>query len=285
MSVAEKIAILTDSCSDVPPYLRQRYHIHLIPQLIIYPEGEYRDGVDITPSQVYRRFPDEIPSTSLPSMTETTDIIQRIAADGFNRILVVTISSGLSGTFDMIKRVPLSAGVRVEAVDTLNIGIGSGFSALLAGDLIEKGTSFDEVVRICRERVSYSKLFIAFDTLEYLRRGGRIGHVASSLGTMLDLKLIVSCDKNGCYYTAAKTRGRRKSLKKALEMARDFAGDATRYNLTVMHADAPEEAEEMAGLLTAMLPHAGIFVTGEITPALVVHTGPGLLGIGVQILP
>lgn len=285
MSDVEKIAILVDSCSDVPPYLRERHHIYLIPQIIVYPEGEYRDGVDITPSEVYQRFPDEIPSTSLPSMAETTGIIQQICADGFNRILVVTISSGLSGTFDMIKRIPPLSGVCIEAIDTRNIGIGSGFTALLAVDLIEKGTSFEEIVNICRERIVYSKLLIAFDTLEYLRRGGRIGHVATSLGTMLDLKLIIACDENGYYYTAAKTRGRKKSLKKALEMICDFAGDSTRYNLTVMHGDAPEEADELARQLAAALPHAGIFVTGEISPALVVHTGPGLIGIGVQILP
>ena len=105
------------------------------------------------------------------------------------------------------------------------------------------------------------------------------------LGSMLDIKPIVSCDERGVYYTAAKARGRKKQLRTALRMAEEFAAGTPRYNLTVMHADAAEEAAEVLSRLTEKLPAPELVVTGEISPALVVHTGPGLIGIGVQRLP
>ncbi|MDY2624860.1 MAG: DegV family protein [Coriobacteriales bacterium] len=282
---AEKIAVLVDSCSDVPPELRLRHHMYLVPQLLIYPEGEFRDGVDITPGEVYSRMPAEIPSTSLPGLTAVTDTIHQMRHDGYTRVVAVAISSGLSGTCNLFSLVPPPMGMRIEVVDTLNIGIGSGFIALLAARLIEEGRGFDEVVRICREHVRDSKLFICFNTLDYLRRGGRIGRVAGMLGSMLDIKPIVSCDERGVYYTAAKARGRKKQLRTALKMAEEFAAGTPRYNLTVMHADAAEEAAEVLSRLTEKLPAPELVVTGEISPALVVHTGPGLIGIGVQRLP
>lgn len=280
---AEKIAILVDSGSDVPKEYRDRYHMYLAPLTIIYKDGEYRDGIDISPEQVFARFAEEIPTTSLPLPATVDGLFKQMKADGYDKVVAITISSGLSGTHEMFRTFgPNPEGLDVHYVDTKNIGIGSGLTAIRAGELIEQGLPFAEVCRLTEEAARNTKLFFCVSTLEYLKKGGRIGLVSATLGTILDLKPVISCNEDGVYYTVAKARGRKKSLKLALEETVKAAGDATEYMITVMHGAAQEEADELMAALKAELPNYRVAVEGQITPVLVVHTGPGLVGIGVQ---
>lgn len=281
----ERIAIMVDSGSDVPKDFRDRYNMYVVPLTVIYPEGQYRDGFDIQPEEIYARFPAEIPSTSLPSPSEIDAAFKQIKADGYDKVVAVAISSGLSGTIDAMRTFgPNPEGLEVCYVDTKNIGIGSGFTAIRAGELIEKGLPFAEVCRQTEYAARNTRLFFCVSTLEYLAKGGRIGLVAATVGTILDLKPVIACNENGVYYTVAKARGRKKSLALALEKAVEFAENAKEYSITVMHGDAKEEADRLLAALKERLPNFRYAVEGQITPALVVHTGPGLIGIGVQCL-
>lgn len=281
----KKIAILVDSCTDVPKEYRDKYHMYVAPLTIIYKDAEYRDGVDIQPEDVFARFSEEIPSTSLPSPSAVADIFKQIKADGYQQVIAVIISSGLSGTYEMVRSFgPTPEGLEARYIDTKNIGIGSGFSAIRAGELIEQGLTLDEVCRGVEDAALHTRLFFCVSTLEYLIKGGRIGRVSGMVGTILDLKPVISCDEDGIYYTVAKARGRKKSLQLALDKAVEFISGAKEYNITVMHGAAKEEANELLAALKTKLPDFRISVEGQITPALVVHTGPGLIGIGVQRL-
>lgn len=283
LMATEKIAVLTDSCSDVPKEYRDKYHMYVVPLLVIYKDAQYRDGIDIQPEDVYARFSEEIPSTSLPSPAEVADVFRQIKADGYDKVIVVAISSGLSGTYELLRSMgPAPEGLETYYVDTKNIGIGSGFSAMRAGELIEQGLPFADVCREVESAAARTKLYFCVSTLEYLVKGGRIGRVAGMVGTVLDLKPVISCDENGIYYTVAKARGRKKSLELALEKAVEFAADAKEYTITVMHGAAQEEADALLAKLKERLPDYRLAIEGQITPALVVHTGPGLIGIGVQ---
>ena len=282
---AEKIALLTDSCTDVPKEYRDKYKMYVAPLTIIYKEAEYRDGIDIQPEDVFARFSQEIPSTSLPSPSAVAEIFKQIKADGYDKVIAVLISSGLSGTFDMISGFgPSPEGLEAYYVDTKNIGIGSGFTVIRAGELIEQGLPFSEVCRQVEEVALQTRLYFCVSTLEYLVKGGRIGRVSGMVGTILDLKPVISCGEDGIYYTVAKARGRKKSLKLALDKAAEFAAGAKEYNLTVMHGAAKDEADELLAAMKLQLPDARYVIEGQITPALVVHTGPGLIGIGIQRL-
>jgi len=282
---SEKIAILVDSCTDVPKEYRDKYNMYVAPLTIIYKDAEYRDGVDIQPEDVFARFSEEIPSTSLPSPSAVEDIFKQIKADGYDKVVAVLISSGLSGTYNMISGFgPAPEGLETAYIDTKNIGIGSGFSAIRAGELIEQGQSFAEVCRGVEDAARHTTLLFCVSTLEYLVKGGRIGQVAGMVGTILDLKPVISCNADGIYYTVGKARGRKKSLAMALEKAVEFAAGAKAYNITVMHGAAKDEADSLLAALKERLPEFGYAIEGQITPALVVHTGPGLIGIGVQRL-
>jgi DegV family protein with EDD domain len=279
----EKIAILTDSCSDVPREFREKYHMYVAPLTIIYGDAQYRDGVDIQPEQVYERFSEEVPKTSLPSPAVIAELFRQIKADGYEKVIAVVISSGLSGTFEMISSMgPAPEGMQTHYVDTKNIGVGSGFSAIRAGELIAQGCTFEEVCRGTEEASRNTRLFFCVSTLEYLIKGGRIGLVAGMVGTLLDLKPVISCNEDGIYYTVAKARGRKKSLALALAKAVEFAAGAKDYSIAVMHGAAEEEAEALMAQMKELLPDHRIAIEGQITPALVVHTGPGLIGVGVQ---
>lgn len=281
----EKIAILVDSCSDVPKDYREKYGMYVVPLMIIYKNAQYRDGIDIQPEQVYARFSEEVPSTSLPSPATVAEVFKQIKADGYDKVIAITISSGLSGTFDLISSFgPNPEGLDAFYVDTKNIGIGSGFTAIRAGELIASGLSFDEVCREAEKAAKQTALFFCVSTLEYLVKGGRIGLVAGVVGSLLNLKPVISCNEEGVYHTVAKARGRQKSLKLALGKAVEFAAGAREYNITVMHGNAKEEADALLAELKAQLSKYRISIEGQITPALVVHTGPGLIGIGIHRL-
>jgi DegV family protein with EDD domain len=281
----EKIAILVDSCSDVPEELRHKYGMYVVPLTIIYKDAEYRDGVDIQTEDVYARFPQEIPSTSLPSPSVVADAFRQIKADGYKKVIAVAISSGLSGTYEMIRSFgPAPEGLETCYIDTKNIGIGSGFSAIRAGELIEQGLPFAEVCREVESAARRTKLFFCVSTLTYLVKGGRIGLVAGLVGSIFDLKPVISCNEDGVYYTVAKTRGRKKSMQLALQKAVAHAEGAKEYNIAVMHGAAKPEADELLAALKVQLPDFGLAIEGQITPVLVVHTGPGLIGIGIQRL-
>jgi DegV family protein with EDD domain len=281
----EKIAVLTDSCSDVPKEYRDKHHMYVVPLTIIYKDAVFRDGVDIQPEEVFARFAEEIPSTSLPNPSVVAEAFRQIKADGYDKVIAVAISSGLSGTYEMFRSFGSNPeGLEAFYVDTKNIGIGSGFTAMRAAELIEKRLPFAEVCRQVEMAAKCTKLFFCVSTLEYLVKGGRIGRVSGMVGAILDLKPVISCDDDGIYYTVAKARGRKKSLKLALDKAVEFAAGAKEYSITVMHGAAKEEADEVLAAMKVRLPDFRHVIEGQITPALVVHTGPGLIGIGVQRL-
>lgn len=280
-----KIALVVDSGTNVPQEYLDRYHMYLLPLTIIYRDAEYRDAIDIQPEDVYARFAEEIPSTSLPNPATIADVFKQIKADGYEQVIAVLISSGLSGTYEAVRTAgPNPEGLEAYYVDTKNIGIGSGLTAIRAGEFIEQGLPFDEVCRRVEETARQTKLYFCVGTLEYLIKGGRIGRVAGMVGTILDLKPVISCDEDGIYYTVAKARGRKKSLQLAIDKAVEAVGDATEYAITVMHGAAKEEADAVLATLKERLPDYRLCIEGQITPVLVVHTGPGLIGIGVQPL-
>lgn len=281
----QKTALLVDSGIDVPSSVIKEYGIYSLPLKIIYKDREYSDGVDIQAEEVYSNLSVEIPKTSLPGAAEAISILDRIKSDGYENVLAVTLSSGLSGTYNMISLVAKDyEGLDVQVVDTKNIGIAGGMVAIRAAEYISEGMDFETLVKTVNEDVPDSKIFFCISTLEYLQKGGRIGLVSSMLGTALNLKPIISCNEEGIYYNVAKISGRKRSLDKMIEIATEYASKGKLYNLAVVHGGAAEDAEKVKEKLLSKLSKYKNVFEGQISPALGVHTGPGLVGIGVQIL-
>lgn len=281
----EKIALLVDSGTDVPAEIMSQYGMYMLPLQIIYKDRTYTDKVDITAEEIYQRLPQEIPSTSLPDGETINKIFDRIKADGYEQVLAVTISSGLSGTYNVVRLMGEQRNdLDIFVLDTKNIGIGAGLQAIRAAELLNEGVTWQELKEQLLQEVVRNKVFFNVATLEYLQKGGRIGLVASILGNALKLNPIISCNDEGIYYTVAKSRGRKKSLDKTVELVKQYIGNHKQFRLAVAQGDALAEAKEMKTRLEQEFPQVKEIFFGQISPALVVHTGPGLVGVGVQLL-
>ena len=281
---SEKIAIITDSGTDVPEKFVKKYGMYVVPLLVNYGDISYRDGIDIDVNQICDKLRIEIPKTSLPSIDVIRETFERVIRDGFTKAIVVTISSGLSGTFNAMRIASQMYEDRLDVrlIDTLNIDIGAGFTAIRAGELIEQGHSLDEIVERLDDAVKNTKVFFCVKTLEFLRKGGRIGLVAGAVGSMLDIKPIMSCNEEGVYYAVAKTRGRKKSLQRALREAVAYSKQFNSYNIAVVNVQCQDEADMIESKIRDVFPGVREIFLSAISPALIVHTGPGLIGVGVQ---
>ena len=281
-----KFAILTDSGSDTPSEYIAQYPVYVAPLSVIFKDGAYRDNVDITADEVVKRFDEEIPSTSLPTVTEIEDKIREIKADGYESVMLVTISSGLSGTMGAMRLATTSfPDMNFSFVDTLNIGIGSGMVVAYAAKLSSMDLSLEEATPMVQDIAGNTKVFFCIPTLDFLRKGGRIGLVAGFVGTVLGLRPIITCNSDGIYDTVAKARGWKRAVDTALEKAASFRQGIQNYNIAVAHSKASEEAKVIMNRLKTQLPEYKAAFMSTISPALTVHTGPGLIGIGLQRLP
>ena len=277
----EKTAILTDSGCDIPLELAERYGIKVLPLKVIYPEKEYSDRIDIQPDEVYKNMPDRIPTTSLPSPEEIRAMFERIREEGFTQVLAVHLSSNLSGTYNAVKIAAKDfEGLIVKTIDTRTLSMASGWMVLEAARNIANGFSLEKAADNLQKIRPKIHGFYVIETLEYLRRGGRIGAVASMLGQFLHLKPIISVDQEGKYFTYCKAKGRRKSIEKMVQIVEDKVKNS-QIRLAVLNGGSGAEFDALVKRLKD-LPNVIDFITSEVSPALGVHTGPGLLAVCIQ---
>ena len=280
----QSIAILTDSGTDVPVEFARTHNIFTLPLSIQFSDGLYLDGVTITPEEVYRRLPHEIPKTSLPSSEGILHTLQQIRESGYDTLFIITISSALSGTFNLMRLTARDVPeLDCRLIDTRNIGIGAGFTVMRAAEMIADGASADEIEAKLQELVKSTKVFFCLPTLEYLAKGGRIGRVTATVGSLLDVRPIISCNEGGIYYTVQKARGAVRALSATLQNAKDYAANHV-FHLAIAHGGVPELAAHVEAQLAGLISSAKSYVRTQVSPALGVHTGPGLIGVGVQRL-
>lgn len=281
-------AILVDSACDVPEEYIEKYPIYIAPLRINYKDNSYRDRIDIKPEEVYKKLSIEIPTTSLPTYTDMKEVFENIIKDGYDKIIAINISSNLSGTFNLTRLISEEfekEGIDTFLFDTKNIAIASGLYAVSVANHLGEGKSYDETVKLLESEYGNSKVFFCIETLEYLRKGGRIGRVASLLGTALGIKPIITCDEDGTYVIAGKERGTNKCIDKAIALAKDFASKAKKADVSIMYSGDVPGLEKVKEKLEQSIPNAKVKLRGQISPALGVHVGPGLVGIAVYLMP
>ena len=285
MSTSEKIAVMTDSCADVPQELVERYHLFILPMGITCSDGEYRDGVDIHAEDIYERLKTELPRSSTPSGADVEDTFAEIRRQGYTKAVAILLSGGLSGT---VNHVRLAAdeleGLEVEVYDSRQASIGIGVIALQAAEYVEAGTTFEGLKEKIEGLIKSTKVFFSIDTLEYLQKGGRIGKAAALAGMLLDIKPILSFDGEGEIYTAAKVRTHKQVEKRLLQLVEELKEEGRPYNLVVADGGAPAEREDLEKKLVEILPDSRRLIRAKIGAALSIYLGSGLLGAGIQYL-
>jgi len=274
----DKVALIADSACDLPQKMIEELGIKILPLKIIYPDGEYSDRVDIQPMDVYNRMPGEIPTTSMPNIEEIKAAIEKIHREGYTHLLILTLSSALSGTNQVMQLAAKDFDdIVIKVFDTLTLSMATGWMVLdTARNIIQK-LSWEKVLEKLTNLQPKVKGYYVIETLEYLRKGGRIGQVAGILGEFLNVKPIIGVNAEGAYYTHAKVRGRSKSIERLMQIVVDSVGNRP-FNLAVMHGGAKEEGEKLWAQFSK-LPNVKELIFSDISPALGVHTGPGLLAV------
>ena len=283
----QKIALLTDSCADLDSRTAAENHIHVVPLRIRCADGEYRDGVDIRGADIYARLrAGELPQTSLPALEDVGRVLEELLAEGYDGVIAVMLSGGLSGTYNLMRLVAEECrDLSLRVYDSVSGSLGIGMTMLQLAEDLRGGMDWETLTeRRVPQLIRNTHPFFSVDTLEYLQRGGRIGKVTAVTGTLLQIKPIITFADDGELKSIAKVRGRGQVMSKLLELVTAARGDHRRYNLAVANGGAPAEMETLRGRLTAALPDYDHIWDGEIDGTLSVYIGDGVLGAAVQVL-
>lgn len=281
-----KIALLTDSCADIPKNLLKKYDIYSIPLKLLYRDGEYLDGVTIQPAEVYRRLPHELPKTSLPDGALIEQTLRKIQAVGYEKVLAIHLSSGLSGTCNVIRAIGAQfVGLEVAVFDSCSGSLGIGMTVLQTARLIAHGYSWAALLHAVPMLVANTTVFFCVNTLEYLQKGGRIGRITAVAGTLLQVKPIISFTSNGELVNVAKVRGRKQAIQKMTQMVFDRYPGKGQYCIAVANGDCKVEMLALEAELKRRLPNFTSCFEGEIDCTLGAYVGPHLLGAGIQLIP
>ena len=285
----KKIALLTDSCADISPRLAKEKGIFVVPLRILCRDGEYRDGVDITPDEVYCRLREgELPKTSLPSGEDIGSALEEIVKEGYEGVIAFMLSSGLSGTFNVARLIgeECEGKLEVAVFDSLSASLGQGMMVQQLAEDIKAGMSWEELVEHrAPQLVKDTTAHFSVDTLEYLEKGGRIGKVTATAGTLLNIKPILGFSADGQLQSAAKVRGRNQVMDKLVALTVKACGEHKRYNLAVASGgSSSEELEKLRTKLITALPDYDHIWEGEIDCTLSTYIGDGILGAAVQVL-
>jgi len=273
------VKIVTDTLSDITGDLAAKLDVTLIPLYVRFGEEIYRDRVEITSEDFYRRLVNEpkLPSTTQPTPHDFAEVYKKLAEET-DEILVVVVSSKLSGTFQSATQAKemLKGKCRIEIVDSFTVAMAEGLIVISAAKMVKEGANLDKVADMARKAVSRSHLIAYFDTLKYLAKGGRIGKAKGLLGSVLSFKPILTV-RDG--EMAPLTRVR--SLNAGLDYLYNVAASASKIEgLAVEHATTIGDADKLVERLSAIYPKENIY-RSVISPVIGTYSGPNALALTV----
>jgi DegV family protein with EDD domain len=272
--------VVADTTCGLPPEVYRRLDIPMIPQVINFGEESFREGVDMDAATFMARLRlgKEMPKTAAPYPGDFIDVFRRCLGPG-ESIVCIHPSSDLSGT---VRSAEIARndfpGADIRIIDTRTVAGPLGVLVLEADRLAKQGASADEVEALVREMMVRQRIYFIVDTLEFLRRGGRIGGAQALLGTVLQIKPILTLT-NGRIDQFERERTKKKALGRIKELLLAESARGAAAHISVNHAGAQQEAEELAAELKQALGTDEVLVL-DMPPAIVTHAGPGLLAIG-----
>ena len=273
------VKIVTDSVADLPSDVVKELGITVIPLLVRFGEKVYRDGIDLTAEQFYKKLKQSktFPGTSVPPPGDFAEAYDKLAEDT-DEILTIMLSSKLSGTYQVAQQ---SVGLmkkkcRVEVIDSELATMAQGFIVMKAAKAAQAGASLDEVIEITRKTIPRVDFLCTFDTLEYLQRGGRIGKAQAFLGSVLRVKPLITL-RDGVVQPAGRAHSRAKAIERLYSFAMSYSSIE---EMAVEDTACPDEAETLVERLSAKFPKERIY-RSKMTPAIGTHTGPGLLMVAI----
>src|SRR5574340_545681 len=275
------IGILTDSTCDIPDDLVEQYGIQIVPQMIIWGDQQYRDRVDIQPHEFYQRLKSDHtrPTSSQPAVSDFKEAYERAAGLGAKEIIMLTVSSAMSGTYQMALNAAKLVDIPVHVGDGKGPTMSLGWQVLEAARAVQAGLDVRAVLQkidAVRQRLVQ---FVAMETMEYLQKDGRMGSAAKWVGTLLSVKPRVSINHQpGLVESESLARSHTQMVEMLVRKFFERLGGRKGLHIAVLHGDAPEEAEVLVERIRSEFNPVELFIntTG---PVLGINTGPGALAL------
>ena len=274
-----KIAIVTDSTAYLPKSFLDQYHITVGPQILVWDQTTYQDGVDIQPVEFYQRLKTAkvMPSSSQVAIPTFKNIFGSLLDQGYS-VLAILISAKLSGTIDSaVQARDAYPQAPIEIVDSQTTALELGLHVLAAARAAEGGASLAECKALAEEAKKHTHIFITVETLEFLHRGGRIGGAQRFLGTTLNIKPILDI-RDGRLEAVERVRTRSKALTRLIELVEADVTGKKPLRLACMHANAEAEARAVLHQAESRL-GAVETILGDVSPVIGAHAGPGTIGL------
>ncbi|MCM1968552.1 MULTISPECIES: DegV family protein [unclassified Streptomyces] len=279
--MSRHVAIVTDSTAYLPPRTMDRHGITSVPLTVVLGDEALEEGTEISTRSLAQALQKRRPvTTSRPSPERFAETYRQVAESGATGIVSLHLSAELSGTYDAAVLAAQDAPVPVRVVDTGMIAMALGFCALAAAEVAESGGTVDEAVAAAEKRAEGTAAYFYVDTLDYLRRGGRIGAAQALLGSALAVKPLLQLN-GGRIEPLEKVRTASRAIARLEEIAADRAG-AAQVDIAVHHLAAPDRASALADRLRSRVRGLAALHVSEVGAVIGAHTGPGLLGVVVS---
>jgi len=276
-----KIAIVTDSTAYIPADLVQKHNLTVTPQVLIWGEETFRDGIDIQPDEFYARLKTAkvMPTTSQVSPATMQSTFESLIEKGYE-VLGIFVSARLSGTIQSaMQAIDMmgNAGEKVKIVDSKTTAMAMGFQALTVARAVENGANMEDAVALAERAREHTGVYFAVDTLEFLHRGGRIGGAQRFLGTALNMKPVLAV-VDGRVEAVERIRTKSKALERILELVMEQTKGKTPVQLATLHAAAEGEARTLLDKASKQL-NATESILSTVSPVVGTHAGPGTVGL------
>jgi DegV family protein with EDD domain len=274
-----KVVLFTDSTSDLPKQYVEEYDIRIVPLTVHFGDEEYRDWYDLTPADFYAKLTtsSHTPTTSQVPPQRFVEEYEKELIKG-NSILSIHLSSKVSGTYQAaVTAKNMLESSNIEIIDSKGMTIGFGIIVIEAAKMLKQGVSVKETADRVRAMCDKQQYYFSVDTLEYLKRGGRLSPMKAMIGTILNMKPIL-CVKDGAVEPLDKVRGRKKVFSRLLELSKEAGDDISSQSIAVAHACVPDVAAEFANEVKKELNPKEILIA-EIGSVIGTHAGPGTIGI------
>ena len=277
----EKIALITDSsCGLFEDYLKE-YDIHLLRLKILYKDKEFVEGIDISPEEVYENLGKELPTTSMPSVSDATNLLNTLFEKGYTHVIALPISSGLSGTINSIRLASENFEGKLETFifDTKLVSMAVGIFVIEVAKLIKQGKSFKDICETIPKIREKTNIYFTVDTLEYLIKGGRIGKLSGNIGELLNLKPIIVMNEEGKYSSFAKVRGTKQALKRLIAIGEEALAKGKCF-ITVSCGTMIDEANILRETFSKN-PNVTMVYSKTISSVIGIHSGPKAFGFAI----
>ena len=273
----ENTAIVLDSTADFPDAQIRFPNMRVVPLYVRFGEESFRDYVELDPHGFYERLrtAPELPTTSQPTPQDFITVYHALSA--YERIYSLHISSKLSGTFQSASLAAAENGDRVRLVDTESASVGIGMLALAIQELLERGTTDEEIDALVALHHERAGILFTVDTLEFLAKGGRIGRGKALMGSLLNVKPILAIEE-GEVVPVTRARGRTKAFEEFRKRFEDATTDGPGLSVGIAHAEAEDAVEQLRGIVLASRPHADVKLVTTLGAVVGTHAGPGTVG-------